>query len=142
VPEILVATDSTHVVNEISAAVGDPGTTIRSVTRGADVRPSVGAQRPDLVVLDLQIGNMGGMAACLDLRLEAGAGRLPDVKVLMLLDRRPDVFLARRAGADGFLVKPLDALRIRKAVREILAGGLYEDLTGAPTPYEVPAEVG
>ena len=26
---------------------------------------------PDLVVVDLQMGNMGGMAVCLELRLEA-----------------------------------------------------------------------
>ena len=37
------------------------------------------------MVLDLQIGNMGGMATCLDLRLEESADRLPHVGVLMLL---------------------------------------------------------
>ena len=69
----------------------------------------VAESTPDLVVLDLQIGNMGGIAACLHLRHEAGAGRLPDVPVLMLLDRQADVFLAKRSGADGWVVKPLDA---------------------------------
>ena len=33
----------------------------------------------------------------------------------MLLDRRPDVFLARRSGAEGWMVKPLDPLRLRRA---------------------------
>jgi len=89
-------------------------------------------------VLDLQIGNMGGMATCVHLRLEADAGRLPAVPVLMLLDRRADVFLARRSGADGFLLKPLDSIRIRKAVEAVLAGGTYEDPTGAPVATEVP----
>ena len=75
---------------------------------------------PDLVVLDLQIGNMGGIAACLHLRHEAGAGRLPDVPVLMLLDRQADVFLARRSDADGWVVKPLDAFALRRAATAIL----------------------
>src|SRR5256885_5428596 len=70
VPDILVASDSDHVINELAAALSDTGTTVRSVRRGADVRPTVEAKAPDLVILDLQIGNMGGMAACLDLRLE------------------------------------------------------------------------
>ena len=142
VPDILVASDSDHVINELAAALSDPGTTVRSVRRGADVRPTVEAKAPDLAILDLQIGNMGGMAACLDLRLEAGADRIPDVPVLMLLDRRADVFLARRSGADGFLVKPLDALRISRAVTAILDGGTYEDPTGAPPAAGIAAGVG
>ena len=59
--------------------------------------------------------------------LEEGAGRLPHVPVLMLLDRRPDVFLARRAQAEGWLVKPLDSLRLRKAITTVVSGGTYED---------------
>ena len=48
-------------------------------------------------MLDLQIGNMGGMAACMALHLEESGGRLPHLPVLMLLDRQADVFLARRS---------------------------------------------
>src|SRR5439155_24858816 len=109
------------------------------VSRGQDVRPAAAEHAPAIAIIDLQLGRMGGMATCLDLRLEAGAGRLPHVPVLMLLDRRPDVFLARRAQAEGWLVKPLDALRVRKAITTILGGGAYEDdsyrpVTVVPTP--------
>jgi uncharacterized protein (DUF2384 family) len=45
----------------------------------------------------------------------------------MLLDRTADVFLARQAEADGWLVKPLDALRVRRAADQILAGGTYTE---------------
>ena len=136
--DILVASDSASVVADVAAAVAGGDTTVRSVTAGAQVRPAVLERTPDLVVLDLQIGNMGGMAACLDLRLEAGAGRLDDVAVLMLLDRRADVFLARRSGADGFLVKPLDPIRVRRAVTAILGGEAYEDPSHLPVPVVQP----
>ena len=53
--------------------------------------------------------------------------RLPDTAVLMLLDRQADVFLARRSDADGWLVKPLDAFRVRRAADALLAGGAYHD---------------
>ena len=121
-PDILVASDAVSVVDEVTAAVGGSGTTVRSVASGVEVLPAVLAAPPDLVVLDLQIGNMGGVAVCLHLRLEEGAGRLEPVPVLLLLDRRADVFLARRSGAEGWLVKPLDPLRIRRAVDALLAG--------------------
>ena len=82
----------------------------------------VRASSPALVVLDLQIGNMGGIATCLHLRDEAGDDRLPDVPILMLLDRQADVHLARRSGAEGWVVKPLDAFRLRRAATAILTG--------------------
>ena len=141
-PDILIASDADWVVDELKAAVEGPDTTVRSVRQGESVAPAIERQTPDLVVLDLQIGNMGGMATCIHLHLEADAGRLPAVPVLMLLDRRPDVFLARRSGADGFVLKPLDPIRLRTAVRTVLDGDIYEDPTGAPREVSPPTAVG
>ena len=45
----------------------------------------------------------------------------------MLLDRSADLHLARRCGADGWLIKPLDPLRLRRAAEAILAGGRYTE---------------
>ena len=125
--EVLVASDAKWIVEEVTAALSSVDDTVREVTSGAEVLPAVAEHAPDIAVIDLQIGRMGGMATCLDLHLEEGAGRLPHVPVLMLLDRRPDVFLARRARAEGWLVKPLDALRLRKAITTVVDGGTYED---------------
>jgi DNA-binding response OmpR family regulator len=138
VPDVLLACDDDALVDEVTASVVRPGTTLRTVRYGVDVVPACQESLPDLVILDLQIGNMGGMAVRMSVRLEAGAGRLGDVPVLMLLDRRPDVFLARRCGAEGWLIKPLDSIRLRNAVRALLAGDTYHDPTGAP-PQRAPA---
>ncbi len=125
--EVLIATDADAVFAEVEAALADESTTIVRVRSGQAVAAAVADSTPDLVVLDMQIGNMGGIAACLHLHHEAGAGRLPGVPVLMLLDRQADVFLARRSGADGWVVKPLDAFSLRKAARAILDGELVTD---------------
>ncbi|MDP8953809.1 MAG: response regulator [Actinomycetota bacterium] len=137
--DILVASDAPWVLDEVTAGVGGPEIEVRSVLAGLDVLPAVVERLPDLVVLDLQIGNMGGMAACLNLRLEEGAGRVGHVPVLMLLDRRADVFLARRSGAEGWLIKPLDPIRLRRAVHALLAGETYHDTTDAPEPVVITA---
>ena len=131
-PEVLVVSDSPKVRSEVVSVIADPSTTVREVTRGKEVRGAVDAKTPDLVVIDQQIGKMGGMATCMDLRLEESGGRLPHVPVLLLLDRRADVFLARRAGADGWVVKPLDSFRLARAVRSLLEGGTYEDESYRP----------
>jgi DNA-binding response OmpR family regulator len=137
VPDIVIVSDAASVRDEVRSAITVPDTTVREIAAGKQLLPAVQEQVPDLAVIDLQIGNMGGMAACLDLRLEEGAGRLPHVPVLMLLDRRPDVFLARRSQADGWLVKPLDPLRVRKAMQALLAGGAYLD--DAHLPPTIPS---
>jgi DNA-binding response OmpR family regulator len=124
---ILVASDAPSVRAEVMAVIDEPGTEVVEVTRGHAVAPGVAEHKPALVVVDLQMGNMGGMAVCLELRLEESYGNLPHVPVLMLLDRRPDVFLARRSGAEGWLVKPLDPLRLRRATTALVAGGTFHD---------------
>jgi len=50
----------------------------------------------------------------IDLHLEAEAGRVPDSKILLLLDREHDRFLAKRTDADAVLVKPVDAGTLRR----------------------------
>ncbi len=120
--EVLIATDSDAVFAEVEAALVDESTSIVRVRAGQAVAPAVADSTPDLVILDMQIGNMGGIATCLHLHHEAGAERLPEVPVLMLLDRQADVFLARRSDADGWVVKPLDAFSLRKAATAVLDG--------------------
>ena len=70
---------------------------------------------------------MGGMAACMDIRLDESVGRLEHVPVLILLDRDVDAFLANRADADGWIVKPLDSFRLRKAATALLAHEPYQE---------------
>ena len=128
---VLLASDADWLIEEVRAALSDPGTTVNVVRAGADVRALVSSQIPDLVILDLQIGNMGGMATCMDLRLEIDAERLSPMPILMLLDREADVYLAQQAGAQGWLVKPLDSFRLKMAAVALLAG---EDMREGTTP--------
>jgi CheY-like chemotaxis protein len=139
VPVVVVASDAAFLRREVAAVADGPGVEIREVRSGPEVIASVRDEPADLVVVDMQMGNMGAMAVCLELRLQESYGEIPHVPVLMLLDRRPDVHLARRSGADGWLVKPLDPLRMRRAIREILSGGEYFDDSYQPVPVLVDA---
>lgn len=132
-PTVLIATDADAVADEVAAALEDDQTTVLRVRTGVEVGPAIGEHEPDLVVLDLQIGNMGGIAVSHHLRAEAEMERLPDVAVLVLLDRAADVFLGRRSGADGWLIKPLDSFRLRRAAKALLAGGDFHEDSGIET---------
>ena len=117
---ILVAADAKWVRDQVRAAFMGSKQNVVEVTRGQDVRDIVAAHEPDLVVLDMQIGNMGGVAVAIDLRLEASAGRVPDVPILLLLDREADRFLAKRGDADAELVKPVDPGTLRRTVERLV----------------------
>ncbi len=136
---VLIASDLPALRAELRSMLEAPDTQIIEVASGPEVRALVTTQMIDLAILDLQIGSMGAMAICLDLRHEESYGAAPHVPVLMLLDRRPDVFLARRSGAEGFVVKPLDPLRVRRAVRALLRGEGYEDDSWLPATVRVAA---
>jgi CheY-like chemotaxis protein len=124
---ILVAAEAKWVRDQVRSAFVGPGQEVVEVTRGQDVRDTFAAIEPDLVVLDLQIGNMGGVAVAIDLRLEESGGRLPHARILLLLDRRDDVFIARRADVAVTLVKPVDAGVLRRAAAPLLAAAAADD---------------
>ena len=118
--KILVAADGAWVRDQVRSALAGRDHEVFEVTRGEDVREAVSAHQPDLAILDMQIANMGGIAVAIDLHLEASADRLPDVPILLLLDREHDRFLARRAAADAELVKPVDPGTLRRTVAHLI----------------------
>jgi DNA-binding response OmpR family regulator len=127
VATVLIASDLALLRLELRTMLEGPDVLVEEAANGPDVLTRVKEGGVDLVIADLQIGSMGAMAICLELRHLESYGAAEPVSVLMLLDRRPDVFLARRSGAEGFVVKPLDPQRMRSAVRALLRGESYED---------------
>lgn len=117
---ILIAADADYVVHDVVSALTDSDTSFTICHEGRDVSPLVAQRTPDLVILDLQIGSMGGMAATMALRLDHSAGNAPDVKILMLLDRAADIHLAKRSAANAWIVKPFDAITLQRAVNQAL----------------------
>jgi len=117
---VLLATTSEGLLNDLEAALVGPDITLLRVGEGRQVRPVVVELRPDLVILDMQIGTMGGVATALDLRLDADH-RTADVPILLLLDRPHDEFLAREVEVDGWLVKPIDPLSVSATLGEIMS---------------------
>lgn len=77
--------------------------------------------QPDVLLLDLNLPGMGGMAVLREL-----APRLPETRIVMLTvsDDRRDLMEAVRDGAAGYLTKDLGADALLRAVRGIRHGDL------------------
>ena len=120
VPHVLVVADEPWVINDVRASLGEPRF---SLTEHDDARSAIDAcqsEDVDAVVVDLQVRSMGGMAIIRAIREVAGdGGPLPTI---LLLDRRADAFLARRAGAGAWIHKPFTAFELRGAIDGLLDG--------------------
>ena len=102
--------------------------------------------RPDVVLMDIRMPGMDGLAAC---RAITGSQELADVRVIVLTTFEADEYIleALRSGASGFLgksVEPeelLDAIRVvargdallsPRATRSLIARFLTQPRDGAP----------
>lgn len=96
---------------------------------GQQALPLIEKIRPDVVLLDLNMPNLDGIATLRALRER----RLP-VRVLMLTISQTDVDLldAIRAGADGYLLKNTEPDDLRRAIRRVAEGqgALSPEVTG------------
>ncbi len=131
-PLIYIVSDSQSLKNSVSSAIAGPDYDLVELSSGKEVMELLKEETPDLVILDLQVANMGATAITLDIKLGEKAKRIDPTKVLVLLDRRADVFMTRRSGADGFVIKPLDSLKIKRAVNAVLKSGRFEDTAFTP----------
>jgi DNA-binding NarL/FixJ family response regulator len=86
---------------------------------GSEVAGAVAEHRPDVVLMDIRMPGMDGLAATELLRAQADA---PEVIVLTTFEADDYVLRALRAGAGGFLLKDTPPVEIVRAVRAVAAG--------------------
>jgi len=109
------------VTETVQAALSGTGSDL-TLTDDPDGAAALALERGAQVVLvDLQVGSMGGMAVARALRTAARtAGTIPPA-VVLLLDREADAFLAGRAAADGWIRKPFEAFALRRLIERLAA---------------------
>ena len=86
---------------------------------GSHVAHSVAEHAPDIVLMDIRMPGMDGLAATELVRAQSEA---PEVIVLTTFEADDDVLRALRAGASGFLLKDTPPADIVRAVRTVAAG--------------------
>ncbi|MPZ54156.1 MAG: response regulator [Acidimicrobiia bacterium] len=117
---VLLIADSEWVINDVHATLSSPDREIVVLNDPVLVSATAADVKPDVAVIDLQVGAMGGMAIVRELHDGQALGQVPHFPTVLLLDRTADRFLARRSGANASVVKPFSAQELRSAVTRIL----------------------
>lgn len=112
--KVLLVTDAAWVTNEVKAALSLGRWDIEEVNDPRLVTELAKDLKPDAVIVDMQVGSMGGMAVVRGIRGEIDEADRP--RTVLLLDRSADSFIAKRAGADSYVLKPINAFELREAL--------------------------
>ena len=119
---ILVVDDEPQIRRVLRSTLTSQGYVITDAKTGEEALESVRKNKPDLVLLDVNMPGMGGIEACREIR------RSSDAPIIMLTVRNAerDKVLALDAGADDYVVKPFGIeellARIRAALRRYTPG--------------------
>jgi DNA-binding response OmpR family regulator len=138
---VLVVEDEPHIRELVVLHLGHEGLTVVEAGAGDEAVRLMEAQAFDLVVLDLMLPKMDGIAVCRAIRRQIDNA---DVPILMLTARREesDKVLGLESGADDYLTKPFGVrelvararalLRRPRASRRIDGAGPATTITAGP----------
>jgi len=123
---VLIADDQRVVREGLGMLVSliDEVEVVGSASDGAEAVRLAEAHHPDVILMDLRMPDVDGVAATADLRQ-----RLPSARVLVLTTYADDaaILSALRAGAAGYLTKDASAEQIETAIRAVHAGQTHLD---------------
>ena len=129
--KILIVDDDPHIRQVLAFALGKAGMQTTEANDGEGALEAVAAQRPDLVVLDINMPRMNGLDVCRKLRA------FDDLPILFLSSRDDEIdrVLGLELGGDDYVVKPFSPREVVARVSAILKrGGRALEEAGALRP--------
>jgi len=114
---VLVVEDDAAVRDSLIWALGQDGYAVETASNGHQALAAVAAREPDVVVLDVGLPGVDGLAVCRRYRAD---GRRTPVLMLTARDAVSDRVAGLEAGADDYLVKPFALAELLARLRALL----------------------
>ncbi len=114
--DVLVVEDHADLCEEIVSYLQARGMTVRAAGNGRAMDDAMAVRRPDIVLLDLGLPEEDGVSIARRLAGDPRSG----VIVITARGRVEDRILGLNAGADFYLVKPLDMRELEAAIASVM----------------------
>ncbi|HWA87259.1 MAG TPA: hybrid sensor histidine kinase/response regulator [Opitutus sp.] len=118
-PRIIIADDEPSFLTMTATVLGGQDYDLVLARNGSEALDAARRQAPDLMLMDVQMPGVDGVAACRELRADKRLAEVPVVLLTGLNDREARL-RGFAAGADDFLGKPFDHDELRMRVRVIV----------------------
>jgi CheY-like chemotaxis protein len=116
--KILLADDSVTAQNMGRKILADAGYEVITVNNGSAALKKIAEHKPDLIVLDVYMPGYSGLEVCQRLKETPETSRVPVLLTVGKLEPfKPEE--AKRARADGFIVKPFEASELLSALSKL-----------------------
>jgi DNA-binding response OmpR family regulator len=115
---VLIADDDPNIVLALRFLMEKEGYEVRVAGDGDAAIASVGAHRPDIVILDVMMPRRNGIDVCTAIRADSA---ISSTRIIMLSAKGMDRERNRgmRAGADDYITKPFSTQDVMERVRRL-----------------------
>lgn len=129
-PKILVVDDEDDVVNLVSFNLRAAGMTVVVARNGIEAVEITRVERPDLVILDLMMPELDGIAVCELIRQQPESAGTPVIMLTAWATDRARL-VGLQAGASDYVTKPFSPRELVRRVQSLLAEGALRRRAGA-----------
>lgn len=117
--QILVVDDEEDLLELVSYTFSREGYQIKTAANGEDALTQVGAEHPDLIILDLMLPGIDGLEVCRRLKRDDQTENIPII-MLTAKGEEADIVTGLELGADDYITKPFSPRVLIARARAVL----------------------
>lgn len=103
--KILVVDDQTDLLELLSMSLSQEGYVVRTAASGAEATAMIATDKPDLILLDIILGDTSGIKMTTKLKNDVETAHIPII-LLTAKDTETDIIVGLSIGADDYITKP------------------------------------
>ena len=128
VPKVLIADDEQACVDFVRQSLSGVACTVVAASDGAEALKTAQEQKPQLIILDVQMPKLNGFEVFARLRADAQFAAVPIVMLTGVAEKTGVGFSGQDMGEylgsqpDAYIEKPIEPIILRQTVKRLLKG--------------------